>query len=57
MTKDLRAELRDWYLARLRPKLERAAGDGTVPPAAVEALERQMEDFLGLEEPDEEEAA
>ncbi len=53
VTKDLRAELQEWYVAGLRPKLERAADDGTVPAAAVEALQRQLEDFLGLEEDEE----
>jgi hypothetical protein len=39
---DARAELRAWYLGRLRPRLENAVAAGTVEPAAVEALDDQL---------------
>lgn len=51
------AELRTWYLAGLRPKLTRAATTGTVAPAAAEALDRQLRDFLDLPGEVREEAA
>jgi hypothetical protein len=40
---DARAELRAWYLGRLRPKLENAVAAGMVEPAAVEALDDQLD--------------
>jgi hypothetical protein len=46
--RDRRAELQAWYLDSLRPKLARAAGGGAVAPAAAEALDRQLREFLGL---------
>jgi hypothetical protein len=51
------AELRAWYLEGLRPKLSRAAGAGTVPPAAAEALDQRLREFLDLPSVREEEAA
>ena len=45
-----RAELQAWYLVSLHPKLVRAADTGIVPPAAAEALDRQMRAFLGGQE-------
>jgi hypothetical protein len=48
---DARTELRDWYLGRLRPRLENAVAVGTVEPAAVEALDDQLGELFG--EPDE----
>jgi hypothetical protein len=49
------AELQAWYVEGLRPKLVRAVGTGTVEPAAAEALDRRVCEFLGLPEaaPDE----
>ncbi|HSP72978.1 MAG TPA: hypothetical protein VLN26_11450 [Gaiellaceae bacterium] len=46
--RDRRAELQAWYLGSLRPKLARAASVGTVAPAAADALDRQLRDFLDL---------
>jgi hypothetical protein len=44
---DARAELRDWYLGRLRPRLENAVAVGTVAPTAVEALDDQLDELFG----------
>ena len=44
---DARAELRDWYLGRLRPRLEDAVAVGTVEPTAVEALDDQLGELFG----------
>lgn len=52
-----RAELQAWYLTSLRPKLARAATSDTVPPAAAEALDRQLCAFLDLPETASETAA
>ncbi|HEY6029802.1 MAG TPA: hypothetical protein VIU44_04530 [Gaiellaceae bacterium] len=46
--RDRRAELQAWYLGSLQPKLARAAGGGAVAPAAAEALDRQLREFLGI---------
>ena len=43
---DARAELRAWYLGRLRPRLENAVSAGTVESAAVEALDDQLGELL-----------
>jgi hypothetical protein len=43
-----RKELQAWYVGRLRPKLERAAGAGSVEPAAVAALDVLLRDLLDL---------
>jgi hypothetical protein len=43
---DARAELRAWYLGRLRPRLENAVAAGTVEPAAVEALHDQLDELF-----------
>jgi len=43
---DARAELRAWYIGRLRPRLENAVAAGTVEPAAVEALDDQLGEFF-----------
>jgi hypothetical protein len=51
------AELQAWYVEGLRPKLVRAAGTGTVTPAAAQALDRRVCDFLGLPEAEADEAA
>jgi hypothetical protein len=51
------AELQAWYVEGLRPKLVRAVGTGAVAPAAAEALDRRVCDFLGLPEADPDEAA
>ena len=47
---DARAELRAWYLGRLRPRLENAVSAGTVEPADVEALDEQLGELF--DEPD-----
>ena len=47
---DARAELRAWYLGRLRPRLENAVAAGTVEPAAVEALDYQLGELLERDE-------
>jgi hypothetical protein len=44
---DARAELRAWYLGRLRPRLENAVAAGTVEPAAVEELDDQLDELFG----------
>ncbi|MGZ4388116.1 MAG: hypothetical protein ACXVZL_01905 [Gaiellaceae bacterium] len=46
--RDGRAELRAWYLRGLRPKLADAVDAGKVAPAAAEALDRQLREFLQL---------
>jgi hypothetical protein len=51
------AELQGWYVDGLRPKLVRAAGSGTVEPAAAAELDRKLCELLGLPETHEEEAA
>lgn len=50
------AELQAWYVEGLRPKLVGAVGKGSVEPAAAEALDRRVCDFLGLPEADPDEA-
>jgi hypothetical protein len=50
-------ELQEWYVDGLRPKLVRAVDTGMVEPAAAEALDRRVCDFLGLPEADRDEAA
>jgi hypothetical protein len=45
-----RAELREWYLGHLRPTLLEAVGDGILEPGAVEELDYQLADLLGLPE-------
>jgi len=52
-----RAELRAWYLGRLRPKLAEAVTAGTVEPTAVGALDFQVAELFGLPEELREEAA
>ena len=52
-----RAELRAWYLGRLRPKLAGAVTAGTVEPASLEALDFQLRRMLELPAQLEEEAA
>jgi hypothetical protein len=52
-----RAELRAWYLGRLRPKLADAVTSGTVEPMAVEALDFQVAELFDLPEDLREEAA
>lgn len=47
---DARAELRAWYLGRLRPRLESALAAGTIERVAVEALDDQFGELL--DEPD-----
>ena len=37
-----RAELRSWYLGRLRPRLVEAVAEGVVEPGAVEELDLQV---------------
>jgi hypothetical protein len=39
-------ELRAWYARNLRPKLQRAAQAGRIPPASALALERDMKSLL-----------
>jgi hypothetical protein len=51
------AELQAWYVDSLRPKLVRAVGTGTVEPAAAEALDRRVCEFLSLPEADPEAAS
>jgi hypothetical protein len=46
--RNARAELQDWYMTSLRPKLVRAAGADVVEPAAAEELHRQLCEFLGV---------
>ena len=43
-----RAELRVWYLARLRPRLVDAVKAGIVRPGAVEKLDLQVADLFEL---------
>jgi hypothetical protein len=43
---DARAELRAWYLGRLRPRLESALAAGTIEPVAVEALDNELGELL-----------
>jgi len=45
-----RAELQDWYLGNLRPRLADAVTRGIVEPAAAAALDRELRDFLELPE-------
>jgi hypothetical protein len=52
-----RAELRAWYLGRLRPKLADAVTAGTVEPMAVEALDFQVAELFDLPDELREEAA
>jgi len=54
---DSRAELRDWYLGRLRPRLEDAVIAGTVERGAVEELDSQLSDFFDTAADVDEEAA
>jgi hypothetical protein len=49
MADEPRAELREWYLESLRPKLAAAAAAGTVRPRAAAELDRQLRDLLELE--------
>jgi hypothetical protein len=44
------AELQEWYVDGLRPKLTRAAGSGRVEPAAAAELDRCLCELLGLPE-------
>jgi hypothetical protein len=43
-----RAELRAWYLGRLRPRLVEAAAAGVVEPGAVEELDHQVAGLFEL---------
>lgn len=43
-----RTELQAWYAGSLYPKLARAARTGAVAPAAADALDRLLRDFLDL---------
>jgi hypothetical protein len=43
-----RAELQTWYLASLQPRLRDAESAGIVSPAAADALDREIRDFLNL---------
>jgi len=43
-----RAELRAWYLGRLRPRLVEAAAAGVVAPGAVEELDLQVAGLFAL---------
>jgi hypothetical protein len=52
-----RAELRRWYLGRLRPKLADATTAGTVEPTALAALDFQLRELLELPAELDEEAA
>jgi hypothetical protein len=52
-----RAELRAWYLGRLRPKLAEAVTAGTVEPTAVETLDFQVAELFDLPDELREEAA
>jgi hypothetical protein len=49
------AELQEWYLESLRPKLTRAAGSGAVRLAAAAELDRRLSELLEL--PEDHEAA
>ena len=46
-----RAELRAWYLGRLRPRLVEAVAAGVVGPGAVEELDLQVTGLFELPEP------
>ncbi len=46
--RDARAELRDWYLASLQPRLARTARTGAVPPAAAAAFDRELRELLDV---------
>ena len=41
-----RTELQEWYLGRLRPRLEDALVAGTIEPADLEVLDVQLSDFF-----------
>jgi hypothetical protein len=43
-----RAELRDWYLDRLRPRVVEAVTAGIVGPGAVEELDLQVAELFAL---------
>jgi hypothetical protein len=43
-----RAELRAWYLSRLRPRLAEAVTAGIVGPGAVEELDLQVAELFAL---------
>ncbi len=45
-----RAELRAWYLGRLRPRLVEAVTAGIVGPGAVEELDLQVAELFELPE-------
>lgn len=45
-----RAELRAWYLDRLRPRLIEAVTAGIVGPGAVEELDLQVAELFALPE-------
>ena len=45
-----RAELRAWYLGRLRPRLVEAVAAGVVGPGAVEELDLQVAGLFELPE-------
>ncbi len=45
-----RAELRAWYLGRLRPRLVEAVTAGVVGPGAVEELDLQVAEIFDLRE-------
>ena len=53
----VRAELRRWYLGRLRPKLADATAAGTVEPTALAALDYQLREMMDLPPDLDEEAA
>ncbi len=45
---EARAELRTWYLGRLRPKVAEAVAARMVGPGAVEELDLQVADLFEL---------
>ena len=53
----VRADLRDWYLAGLRPKVTAAADSGAIEPGLADELDGVMRDLLDLEHETYEEAA
>jgi hypothetical protein len=51
-TSSANAELRAWYLRRLRPRLALAARERGISAAQAAALDQTMRELLGLHAPD-----
>jgi hypothetical protein len=50
------AELQSWYIDRMRPKLMRAASEGSILPVEVLALDGELRRMLELPVHDEDDA-